>query len=546
MKERKKTKIFYLKNNMPPEDFQASSQKKSVLFFIFFLILILFFGCCITLATRLWDPFWNPFRPKPEKVMAIMINQMKKVNSYHGKMDLALKLTNQTQGEMILNVESREDKTFPEKPKIGQKFDLSISFSEKNAPAGMGIKFAFGGEIRKLGEKTYLKLTTLPQIPFLKEVPELNRIISMVKDQWIKTDKESIEGFLKEMPFEEEIKEEMLKEVEEREEKEKALQKELQEKIERIISKRKFYLIKKQFPDEKIDGVKVYHYLVSLNQKELSKMFAEIFKVLEETMIKEYGLSLSAEKENIEKAVADFLEKIGEIEGEVWIGKKDYLLYRLKGEKSFDLSKFEENKEGKFLVRVSLENSQFNKPLQIEEPSEAKELKEIFGPFFEMYSQFLTKSQPKGAEEIISNMRRLGLMAEFFYSYEEGYQSLCHNQKLNVNHPLYGANLKEIEEKIKKIQGGKLNLFCYSAKNSYCIVVDLPFPEKGKYCIDSGGFMGEIEENLGCLGKGTLKESYRCPQRLLKRSSRFQLPAKEIPSFFQASLLETILKLLKK
>jgi hypothetical protein len=66
----------------------------------------------------------------------------------------------------------------------------------------------------------------------------------------------------------------------------------------------------------------------------------------------------------------------------------------------------------------------------------------------------------------------------------------------------------------------------YSSKESYCLTASL-VSSAGKYCLDSSGVTKEIGQDLNCLGDGTSKNPYRCPET----PSKMKFPMKE-PSFF--------------
>jgi len=362
----------------PNTQFQGSLIQKetSKKIFISVLVLVLIFlgGLTGVLASKIWDPLWNPFRPEPEEVIERMALEMEKVKTSQGKTELSLIASNEGKFELKLNSEGKIDKSQPEKSQYGSSFNLIVSVTEKGE--SMGMKFALPGELKIIDETGYIKLTTLPAVPFLGM---LGIDLSQIEDQWIKIDQESMIEFMKEMVGENWTPE-MERTYKKSTEKQKVIQKELQEKMRKVLMKKKLCLVKEELPDEKINGKKVYHYLVALNQEELLTATPEIWKLMEEVMSKEYGIAPNLEEKEFKEKSKEILDKIGEIGGEIWIGKKDYLLYRIKGEKSIDLSKFEE--KGRILISLNLENSKFNQPVKIKAPSEYKTLDEILAPLF--------------------------------------------------------------------------------------------------------------------------------------------------------------------
>jgi hypothetical protein len=470
------------------------------------LVLIFLGGFAGVLASRIWDPLWNPFRPGPEEVMEKMISEMEKVKTSQGKMEFSLIGSNEGRLELRLDLEGKADFSQPEKPRSEGSF--SVIFEAGN---GVEDKFALVGEMKNLDETSYLKLTTLlsPFFPMSCDPSQIKDCLadiypdpSQLKNQWLKIDRASIIDLLNLMLMGM-VPPEM----------EKIIQMKIQEGMKKILTGKKLYLVKEELPDEKIDETKVYHYLVSLNKEEILNIIPEIGKVIEETMWREYGIAPTKEK------IKEVLDKVGEIEGEIWIGKKDYLLYRLKGEKSIDLSKFDE--KGTVSIKFNLENSQFNQPVKIEAPSEYKDLAEVLAPLFGEESRLKAKDA-----RIIADVGQVRVIAEFIYYDEDSYKNLCSGLTLNENHPHYGSDLGIIEKGIKEQQGGILNLSCYSSKESYCLAVGL-VSAAGKYCLDSSGVTKEIGQDLNCLGDGTSKNPYRCPET----PSKMKFPMKE-PSFF--------------
>lgn len=84
----------------------------------------------------------------------------------------------------------------------------------------------------------------------------------------------------------------------------------------------------------------------------------------------------------------EFLEKMKEITFELWIGKRDFYLYRIKFDQIIDIAEFipeefllEKPEERlKLVLGFDVYYSNFNQPLKIEPPEEYKTLEEIFSP----------------------------------------------------------------------------------------------------------------------------------------------------------------------
>ena len=147
--------------------------------------------------------------------------------------------------------------------------------------------------------------------------------------------------------------------------------------------------IEEKLPDKKINGINNYHYLISLDKTELKKIIPEIVKISMESNLGFKDLSESEKEKTLEETsnnINEFFDKIGDINFEVWVGKKDKLLYRLKTEKEIDISKFYDEESlgqelrGNINIKLELNLSDFNKEIRIEAPKEFKSINEVF-PF---------------------------------------------------------------------------------------------------------------------------------------------------------------------
>jgi glutamine synthetase type III len=178
----------------------------------------------------------------------------------------------------------------------------------------------------------------------------------------------------------------------------------------------------------------------------------------------------------------------------------------MKVEKELNMEKFGEKGKGK--MRMEIENFNYNLPVEIEAPQESKSLDEVLVPFFKEYVEKLKTLEEKTKDtQIIFRAVQLKAIAEMMKKYENSFSNLCKNGNLNEEK----KELGEIKEEIKKLQGGILNISCYSSKESFCFCVDLVSSNKGKYCLDSSGIAKEIDQNSDCLGEGTKENPYRCP-----------------------------------
>lgn len=477
------------------------------------ILLVSAVGATVALYTRAWDPLWNPFRPEPDKVVQEMSQTMKKLKTMHSETKVEL----EAQEEYIpfkfqMDLKDDTDKTDPKNLKSASKFNFIFNIS--------AIEYSLSGEAKNLDKVSFLKLDIIPgpAIMFLREMLGFNW--SSVGGKWIKIDPESLAESLPDI-FKKFLSPEEQTQMEEFFKKQEALeiseekQKEMEDKIKKITSGKKFFIVKKELPDTNIGGVKTYHYLMTLDRNEAKRTIPdlvilffdtakdlnpELFQMTEE---EEYN----AKKEIIDelnKSFDEFFGKVGDIDGEVWIGKKDYLLYKVKIDKEIDLNKIDKYSKGKIIFAFNTDISNFDKPVSIEEPKESRPLEEILLEIANGLVDIRIRDSLSGVDWVASDLN---------YDYHS-FENLCTEpltSTLNEKAPSYtGSTLSRIKKEITTFQGGKLDLVCLDSATSYCVQTKLMNVEK-RFCIDSQGGEKLIEKNQNCIGNGTAQNPYKCP-----------------------------------
>lgn len=450
------------------------------------------------LATRKWDPVWNPFRPAPEEVLKEMSDKMKEVKSFHYESEMKINATGGKDGtenvfSMSMLFSGKTDKTDPENPK--GSLDFSLDFGKPSE----GF-FSLGGKIKMIGKDAYFKLTTfsVPQPELFLSLMMMGIDIDKIKDQWIKANENEIEELSQE--FNQGFGNGKQNELR------KAQQKEIEEKIKKLFEGRKIYYVRKELPDEKKNGKKFYRYVIALDKKELKKIFPDLVKISIESSPEKYEFPpplMEGVKEILTEEFSEFLDKIGEMSAEVWIGKEDLLLYKIKVRKQIDASKFEKTAKGKTSISFDLEFSDFNLPVEIKIPDTYIDFKDIFEEFIKV----LREASLKGKNaRIINEMARFRVMAEDVYLSDESYINVsCRNEKI-----------KQICENIKQISG--MEPIIHQSREAYCAYTKMLSLEEGEvqyWCIDSNfhSYMTEIDPGREgyCDGK-----TFICPPRFTK------------------------------
>lgn len=303
--------------------------KKFIVKIIIGVVIIAVAGVGLALFTRIWDPFWNPFRPSPREVLKETSARFEELKTFHFDV-YSEKIVNQPQQETVkrsMMVNGDLDYTNKEEIKWEGGTKLETDFEEG--------QFSLGWEKIIIGENSWFKLTILPSSRF-SELFTFD--LEKIKDQWIKLEKESFGDLFGKLSPQAE------KEV-----------------IQKMISNEKFFHFKKLLPDEEINGKQTYHYLFFLDEEELKKLLPEISELLP-FEVKE-------------------LEEFKGVKVEVWIGQEDKLLYKAKLE----------SEVGILAGKIEIYLSEFNKSLKIEPPQWFELFEGIFGTkdfnFFSFPSQ---------------------------------------------------------------------------------------------------------------------------------------------------------------
>jgi len=327
-------------------------------------------GAGVCLGTRIWDPLWNPFRPSPEKVIDEMTINMKEVRSLHTDTEINLwsEQEAKTTSEISLIINNDSNLEDLDNPKTSGSFLMRTTSQVETV--SQGPEFSVSGKIRSIGDASYFKIDEIPlQLQFLLAFQGINA--DEVIGNWIKVDKEGLENLMKQKystPQGLEIIEQQQEE-----------QKVMIEKIQKILEGKKLYY-PKELPDEEIGDQKTYHYLLILNKEEIKNIIPDVLEIIFESagngLIGD-GFQKAFLIGGITNSIEEFLNKIGELSAEVWIGKKDLLLYRVRMEKEMDLSEFEKSAKGIISVSFEINLTEFDQSILIEAPESSIPFEEI-------------------------------------------------------------------------------------------------------------------------------------------------------------------------
>ena len=428
---------------------------------------------------------FNLFKQEdPQTVINNMLENMKNIKSSQTTMQIEINAANKDTktsiGKLILNTNTETDITDVNNPKANGNFTINLTMPGAASPITATISIAV------INKVSYLKINEI------KTPAEysLSVDISKVQGKWLKIDQDSINalnalskttGGQTELPDISQMINSNLSKTD------------LSKKIQDLIATENILSVTKKLSDETISGQSTYHYLITISKEKLNDLSNKIITlgVQETSNLKNDGTtnnSNSALVENMAQAVVKtFVDTIGDINIEIWIGKKDFMLYQTKVEKAIDLGKILESYIGtaatdiganniQLELKFNMTNSNFNKPVTVQVPTDAQKIEDVVLPMIKNSG-------------INSDMAQIGSIAQTSYSTNKSYSSICMSGLLNGYLKTYGANLIKLNNDIVS-QGAKKPV-CFSGIQDYCVSTQL---SDGSYlCIDKNGKVGAIK-----------------------------------------------------
>jgi len=313
-------------------------------------------GVVSALYTKVWNPEWNPFKLSPEEVLSEMTDKMEDLNSFHADVNLAVggasfNLSG-VQGNLDLGLDLSLDVDKEDIENMKSKGNVDVSLKAE----GISVTGSLG--LIGIGNELYLKLDTIPNIG------AYSLIFNQLKGQWIKIDQETLDGLSNSY-----ISTEGLSNMNE--------QKEMEKELIDLFTGRKFYEVKEELKSESISGEMTYHYLVSLDKEEIKMVIPEMIDIIGKYSEVSEGETEKA-KEELPDMIDEFFEKMGDFDAEVWIGQKDYYLYKMEIDKEIDFSEFGNSApDGTLSFSLGMVLSEFDKDFVIEPPQDYRNFQEI-------------------------------------------------------------------------------------------------------------------------------------------------------------------------
>jgi hypothetical protein len=403
------------------------SSNKKIVIGIILGIIVIFIGAVAVLAARIWDPTWSPFRSSPETVVHKAFSKMAEVDAMHSKLTLKGEIRSpEGAGSFSLVAEGDSDSTDPKELKSQSVFDFSLNIQ--------GVKMFFVGEARAIGEALYFKIDTVP-LPITAFLSKAGIDLDQWKGKWISFDPKDL-GMSIGPDSEEMI--------------------EIEKEILELLTKYPVLQAKQEFSDKSIEGKKMYHYLLTLDPENTKYFMADFIESIGQSMGSMYSGISTEETQKIDEAMDEMFEVLGEVDFEIYIGKKDFLIYKVAGEKLIEIPDEPSRPGGEVDLNFQLESSRFNQPIDIQAPEQSTSILELFGPLMQMS---MGMNQAGADARIKSDVIQLRTEAELIYADYGNYDNLCIGGGLNRDH---STMIADIENDIKTQQKGTLALSCYA------------------------------------------------------------------------------------
>ena len=283
--------------------------------------------------------------PSPEIVLARAFQNAINTKTVQYSLDLSVEANTKDDsstafnGSYDLSVNGSYDRIDPNNQKSNSEAKLKLLLN--NQPAINGTLTINGTlESRTIGNDLYFNVIDGPAQ------------IDNIKNQWIKyvlTDNETVKA----------VQDEAKTSTE------KKITTDQKKKLDNQLSK--IAKISKVYSDDKIDNMDTYHYQYQVNQLELAK-YTELYQEI----YKDKPALNDNEKEDLIKQSKD----LPSVTGEIWIGKKDFNLYRMN--LNYDLTKDSSD----YKVKLDLKLKNYGQQVQVNMPEKSKTFEEVFKSSF--------------------------------------------------------------------------------------------------------------------------------------------------------------------
>lgn len=385
---------------------------------------------------------WNPFGPSPETVIEKMLVNMKDVKSSRTSIQGEFKaISNGTSlGTASIIIDTDSDMSDPANPKAKSVFSFI------STPAGLSAS-SIGLTAIAVGQESYVKVDDC--------AISNSDYCSVIADKWFKIDQDSISSLQQNQLYQ-------------------SPEAEMVKSIQDIILSEEVFSFDKKLASETVSGQDTHHYLVKISKDKLNSLANKIFQEVLKSQGEQAGVILGQDMSQV--FINTVTDAIGDISMEMWIGKKDYMLYKTKINRSFDLAQIlpSTGTGVKMELKMEITGSKFNESLasQIQAPQGALKIESVILPILKM-------------QKVMSYMSQIKSVAQSSFTANKSYASLCTRGLLNGYLKDYGNDLIALNSGI--ISQGAVKPACFSSAQDFCISTQLP----------DGTFLCVNKDNVG-------------------------------------------------
>jgi len=305
------------------EEFKKAEEKKRARRkkIIFFIFVFLIF-----IFSFSFKFFKEYFQLSPETILLNSFRSMLSANSFKGRGDFSFEFL-EKEDLYLAKIETNSFYDRREKEKIKTLFRASLFLKKPN----FEIEYSLAGQCLKYDNLLYFTFSEISSsLELFFRIFSVD--ISKWKNEWIRanTNSDFLADFID------------------------------------FSQKKNLFRVKEKLPDVFFEGKKVYHLLVVLNKEELFNFLSQFLK-----------------NENF--SFKDLSEKIGDLEFEFFIDKKNFRIYRIISKKNLEISKNALPDSWKVSSLADLRFFDFEKSNEVFLPSMFKEFPEFYQELLKIF-----------------------------------------------------------------------------------------------------------------------------------------------------------------
>ena len=321
-------------------------------------------------------------------------NTNKAVNTAPANVNTGLSLPQKI--NLTVTASGDTDFTDAKNGKMTANFNISLGFGN--------ISFTVDGESRSVNKIFYLKINNIPNIPFLNQAgsSQLLSTLQGIAGTWLKIDPQEIQkSFLTSSATP--LSNQVMLNVNQQEDTYKQftdLLGKLQPKFKSSLANASIYSYQSLLTSEKINGVECYHYKVALDKEGFKQFIIQFIKIYNTeakgSTIQGLPTNNSINESDLNKQVDSLFKYFNTNTGEVWIGQKDFMTYKMLWH--FVMKNPDDKNGSQVKIDFVSTFSDINTPKSISEPTGAKSI-------IDVYTELMAKATGKTTAEIQAQQR---------------------------------------------------------------------------------------------------------------------------------------------